>query len=156
MVCPITQGDHNKERLSQALTDELYTLVMLRSIMTSFSFYFQATYSGLKAFCLSLSFYRTQYVNCVRFFFSVVCDFFLHSFFVCESNISGTAERICAKFTRKTCLVPRSDEFECQGQRSNTKVTRDKKALYIPSHPSAARSAVQCIVNGAACVRFVW
>jgi len=26
-------------------------------------------------------------------------------------NISGTAERICAKFTRKTCLVPHSDEF---------------------------------------------
>jgi len=25
---------------------------------------------------------------------------------------NGTAERICAKFTRKTCLVPRYDEFE--------------------------------------------
>jgi len=25
--------------------------------------------------------------------------------FVCESNISGTAERICAKFTVKKCLV---------------------------------------------------
>ena len=33
--------------------------------------------------------------------------------FVCEI-LSGTAERICAKFTRKTCLVPRSDEFEGQ------------------------------------------
>jgi len=34
-----------------------------------------------------------------------------HSSFrcVCESNISGTAERICAKFTGKTCLVRRSD-----------------------------------------------
>ena len=32
-------------------------------------------------------------------------------------NISGTAERISAKFTRKTCLVPRSDEFEGHGQR---------------------------------------
>jgi len=33
--------------------------------------------------------------------------------------ISGTAERICAKigkFTKKTGLVPRSDEFEDQGQ----------------------------------------
>ena len=29
-------------------------------------------------------------------------------FFVCVWNISGTAERICAKFTGKTCLVPRS------------------------------------------------
>ena len=27
----------------------------------------------------------------------------------------GTAERICTKFTRTTCLVPRSDEFEGQG-----------------------------------------
>jgi len=38
------------------------------------------------------------------------------SFYV--SNISGTAERICAKFTSKTCFVPRSDEFEGYGQRS--------------------------------------
>jgi len=39
-------------------------------------------------------------------------------FFVCVWNISGTAQRICAKFTRKTCLAPRMDEFEDQGQRS--------------------------------------
>jgi len=39
------------------------------------------------------------------------------SFFVSHSNISGTAERICAKFTGKTCLVHRSEEFECQGQK---------------------------------------
>jgi len=32
--------------------------------------------------------------------------------FVCVRNISGTDERICAKFTGKTCLVPRSDEFK--------------------------------------------
>jgi len=38
--------------------------------------------------------------------------------FACVRNIPGTAERICAKFTRKTCLIPCSDEFECQGQRS--------------------------------------
>jgi len=29
--------------------------------------------------------------------------------FVCASNISGTAEWIYAKFTGKTCFVPRSD-----------------------------------------------
>jgi len=46
--------------------------------------------------------------------------------FVC-SNISGTAEDICAKLTVKTRLVPRSDEFECQGQMSKVKLTRDKK-----------------------------
>ena len=37
-----------------------------------------------------------------------------------------TAERICVKSTWKTCLVPRSDEFESQSQRSKAKVTRDK------------------------------
>jgi len=36
--------------------------------------------------------------------------------FVCVWNISGTGELICDKFTWKTCLVPRSDEFEGQGQ----------------------------------------
>jgi len=34
-------------------------------------------------------------------------------FFVYESNISGTAEWICAKFTGK---MSRSDKYECQGQ----------------------------------------
>jgi len=63
-------------------------------------------------------------VNCVRFCFGAVCGFF-----ACESNISRTAKRICAKFTGKTCLVPRSEEFECQGQGSKVKVTRDKNAL---------------------------
>ena len=57
-------------------------------------------------------------------------------------NISETAERICAKFTRKTCLVPRSDEFEGQGQRSKANVTRDKKL-----HISAL---------SAACVQFMF
>jgi len=32
----------------------------------------------------------------------------------------GTAEQICAKSTGKTCLVPRWDEFEWQGQRSRS------------------------------------
>jgi len=48
--------------------------------------------------------YRTQ----VMFCFSSVWDFFLRFHFVCESNISGTAEWICAKFTGKTCFVERS------------------------------------------------
>jgi len=58
----------------------------------------------------------------VLFFFAVSLWFF-----VCVWNISGTAEQICAKFTRKACLVPRSDEFEGQCQRSKVKVTRDKR-----------------------------
>ena len=33
-----------------------------------------------------------------------------------SADISRTAERICDKFTRKKCLIPRSDEFEGQGQ----------------------------------------
>ena len=55
-------------------------------------------------------------------------------------NISGTAERICAKFTRKTCLVPRWDEFEGQGQRSRSQRTKKR-------HFSAI---------SVACVWFVW
>jgi len=39
----------------------------------------------------------------------------------------GNAERIWAKLTGKTLLVPRSDEFEGQGQRSKVMVTRAKK-----------------------------
>ena len=56
--------------------------------------------------------------------------------FVCEVNISGTAKRIYAKFTGKTCLVSRSDKFECQGQRSKVKVSRDKNALCAPITPA--------------------
>jgi len=51
--------------------------------------------------------------------------------------ISGTAERICAKFTAKTCLVPHLEEFECQGQRSKVKVTRTKTRCAVPSPPAA-------------------
>jgi len=43
--------------------------------------------------------------------------------------------------TRKTCLVPRSDEFEGQGQRSKIKIITDKNGIL---------SALS-----AACVRFV-
>jgi len=63
-------------------------------------------------------------VNCVGFCFSAVCDFLF--FFVCAAIIWGTPEWICAKFTGRTCLGPRLDEFECQGQRSKFKVTEDK------------------------------
>jgi len=50
--------------------------------------------------------------------------------------MAGTAERICVKFTRKTCLVLRSDELECQGQKSKVKVTRDKNALCTHNTPA--------------------
>jgi len=58
--------------------------------------------------------------------------------------ISETAERICAKFIRKTCFDPRSDEFECEGQRSKAKVTRDKKnEKTLLSHPHCKACAVR-------------
>ena len=38
--------------------------------------------------------------------------------FSCLCMKSGTAERICTKFTWKTCLIPQSDEFEGQRSRS--------------------------------------
>jgi len=53
--------------------------------------------------------------------------------------MSGTTERICAKFTGKTSLVRRSDEFECQGQRSKVNVTRDKKCAVHSHHPRQER-----------------
>ena len=58
-------------------------------------------------------------------------------------KISGTAEaeRICAKFTRKMCLVPRSDEFEGQGQRSKVKVTRDKNGIFAALSAACVWSA---------------
>ena len=59
--------------------------------------------------------------------------------FVCVWHISRTAERTCAKFTGKMCLVPRSDKFECQGQRS--------RSLGTKRHSSAL---------SAACVRFMF
>ena len=49
--------------------------------------------------------------------------------------MAGTAEWVCAKFTRKTCLVLRWNNFECQGQRSKVKVTRDKKRAVHSQHP---------------------
>jgi len=50
--------------------------------------------------------------------------------------MAGTAERICTKFTQKTCLVLRSDELECQVQKSKVKVTRDKSALCTHNTPA--------------------
>jgi len=60
---------------------------------------------------------------------SVTYLFFL---FVCESNISVTVERICAKFTGKTCLVPHLEEFECQGHQGQ------KNVLCTPITPSGS------------------
>jgi len=52
------------------------------------------------------------------------------------TNISGIAERICAKFTGKTSLVARSDEFQGQGQRSKFKVAKTQKTRFsLPSLP---------------------
>jgi len=68
-------------------------------------------------------------VNCGRFCFVVPSCLWVSA---CVRNISGTAARICAKFTRKTCLVACSEEFEDQGQISKIKVTRDKNGIFRP------------------------
>ena len=72
--------------------------------------------------------------------FSAVCDFV----FVCHSNISGTAERICTKIAVKTCLVPGLDEFECQGQRSWWPETKNEKLMSHPLTMHCKACAVRC------------
>jgi len=52
-----------------------------------------------------------------------------------RQRMARTAEQICAKFTRKTCFVLRSNELECQGQKSKVKVTRNKKRTVHSQHP---------------------
>jgi len=76
---------------------------------------------------------------------SVIFFWFFHFVCLCcdcESNISGTTERICAKFTMTTCLVARTDEFECQGQgqMSMSPGTKQKTAESFPL-------TMQCIVT---------
>jgi len=56
--------------------------------------------------------------------------FFFFLFFVYKMSrepLNGLAH----KFTRKTFLVPRWDEFKGQGQRSRVKVSRDKKTTFF-------------------------
>ena len=84
-------------------------------------------------------------------------------FFVCESNISGTAEQICSKFTEKTCLVPRSEEFECRGQSLKVKVTRDKTSFGAPITLQQGRNSAVCCMKRVTmycqqgpCVRFMY
>jgi len=107
--------------------------VAAKRTLFSVVYYFTSFCVWQKVSCIFVytpsSFYRTQ----VGFRFSAVCDF-LFVPQICR----GTAERICAKFTEKTCLVPHSDEFQCQGQRSKVKVTRDKKRAVHSHHSPAA------------------
>ena len=49
--------------------------------------------------------------------------------------MAGTVERICTKFTSKTCL----DALECQGQKSKVKVTRDRIPLCSHNTPAVWR-----------------
>ena len=65
----------------------------------------QTSYEATKAGFRFLS----HTVNCRKF-----CFWRRHSviIFLCVWNVFRTAERICAKFTWKTCLVPGLDEFE--------------------------------------------
>ena len=57
-------------------------------------------------------------------------------FFGCASNISRTAERFCATFKGKTCLVPpTSFSVKARGQRSRSPGTKTRCAL--PSPPAS-------------------
>ena len=51
------------------------------------------------------------------------------TFLFVYENMSGSAERICTKFTGKTYLVPHSDKFE--GQRSKSPGT--KSGIFRPA-----------------------
>jgi len=76
-------------------------------------------------------------------------------------------ERVCAKFTGKTYLVPRSDQFECQGQRSRSPGTKNAlctaiappqrrngaRWLQITSRTSRRHHSIASGVISAACVR---
>jgi len=59
----------------------------------------------------------------------------------------GTAERICVKFTRKTCLVLCSDKFEHEGQKSKVKVTRDKTRCALTTPPRYGRNGTLQITS---------
>jgi len=94
--------------------------------------------------CLA-KYFHTQQWNYYRTQWTAERCLFWHChsslwFFVCVWNISGTAERICAKFTWKTSLVPRSDEFKGQGQMSRSLGTKQR---HFPA-------------LSAACVRFMF
>jgi len=87
--------------------------------------------------------------------------------------MAGTAEGICAKFTQKTCLVLQSDEFECQGQRSGSRRTKNcgchalttpplcgwngTPSLQITSRKQQTRRFDRCGgVSSPGCMHWVW
>jgi len=45
------------------------------------------------------------------------------------------------------CLLPGSDEFECQGQRSKSKITRDKKRAVHSHHPRRRTNGPFCCMT---------
>jgi len=93
-----------------------------------------------------------------------------------RQRMAGTAERICAIFTWKPCLAIRSDEFECQGQKSNVKVTTyqgQKTHCAVTTPPWYGRNGMPSLqimlckqhtrwfdcctgVTSPACVRWIW
>jgi len=53
-----------------------------------------------------------------------------------RQRMTGTAEQICAKFTWKTCLVLRSDEFECQKCQVKGEGHQGQKRAVHSQHPT--------------------
>jgi len=55
-----------------------------------------------------------------------------------RKRMTRTAERICAKFTWKTCLVLRWDDFNVKVKSERSKSPRTKNALCRPTHNTPA------------------
>jgi len=103
-----------------------------------------ALFTIIATYMTDLTFFNVSFImNCckistahselrkVLFLAQSVCVLFV-------SNISGTAERIGSKFTRKTCLVLRLDKLESQGQKWRDKVTHQGQEKRYSSTLSAA------------------
>jgi len=110
--------------------DAVFIVVLVSAAAAAAVRSFNCNYKFLRGTCLI---YLLPHACKVLFLALSVISFL----FVCHSNISGTAERICAKFTGKTCLVPRWDEFEGQGQRSRSPGT--KRARHSRQPPAATK-----------------
>jgi len=91
----------------------------LRSLSFLFLVSSSRAYTSHLTTCMPCFIISRSELRKVLFFWRRQCVFF-----VCAWNISGIAERICTKSTWKTCMVPRSDEFEGQGQRSRSPGTK--------------------------------
>jgi len=86
--------------------------LMFSSTQTACCACFTVVSIQLTASCRSF----TARSELLKVLFLAPSDCFCLCYFMYEVS-RGSAERICTKFTQRTCLVPRSDEFEGQGHK---------------------------------------